>query len=421
MKKLLIPLIIGLLVALMLGSCSSSTPATTAPPSTTQTATQTTPVAAAPKTLTIGDIDALSGAFSNIMKYVPEGAELAKDYINSKGGITIKGEKYNIDLLIRDCKSTPDGATAAANELVYDKLLKFIAGTGPAPLTTPINAVTEPAGVMYTAIYQNGLTSEMGTKYPLKFVGSNCSFSAQITTMTYLKQAYPNVKTLAFILVDDGQIQYNDPIVRASATSLGLSIKGDIVGFTMSTQDFTPIAQKAVSIDADAIMIGNAISAHYGLMLKSIRGLGYSKPIFAASYPVLPDIMEVAADAANGFFSNGLPSDPTIPNLPKTTQDVLKLAIAKYGKLNTLHVQGFDAVYTMVQAIEKAQSLEPKAVAAAWEKMDAIDTIFGAGKMGGLQTYGVNHNVYFNTPISVIKNGKIELATWIPVDTARRP
>jgi hypothetical protein len=53
--------------------------------------------------------------------------------------------------------------------------------------------------------------------------------------------------------------------------------------------------------------------------------------------------------------------------------------------------------------------------------MDKIDTIFGPGKMGGLQTYGVNHNVYYKTPISVIKNGKVEFGTWISLDQSRMP
>jgi branched-chain amino acid transport system substrate-binding protein len=403
LKRLSIVLVIAVIMSLMFAACGPQ------------------PAPASAKVLTIGDIDALTGQFSSIMKYVPEGGQLAVDYINNKGGVKIKGEQYKLELLLRDCKSTPDGATAAATELVLDKKLKFIAGTGPAPLTTPINAVTEPNGAMYTAIYQNGLKTEMGPKYPLKFVGSNCSFSAQTTVMLYLKQAYPDVKTIAYVLVDDGQIAYNDPIVRASASKLGLTIKGDIVGFQMSTVDYTPICQKAISVGADSIMIGNAISPAYGLMLKGFRSLGYTKPIFAASYPVLPDVAEIAGEAGNGFWSNSLPSDPTIPNLPKTTQDIMKLAIDKYGSFNNLRVQGFDAVYTMVQAIEKAQSLDPKVVATTWEKMDSIETIYGPGKMGGLQTYGVNHNVYFNTPISVIKGGKVQFATWIPVDQARQP
>jgi branched-chain amino acid transport system substrate-binding protein len=374
------------------------------------------------KTLTIGEIEPLTGMFGDIFKYVPQGAQLAKDYINSKGGITVAGQKYVIDILVRDGKDSPEGATAAANELVFDKNLKFIAGTGPAFMVPAIDAVTEPAGVLYTAVYQNGQKVEMGPKYPLKFVGSPCSFSGQVAALTYLKDKYPAVKTIAFILIDDGQIADNDPVARATATKLGLSIKGDTIGYAPTTQDFTPVAQKAVALNADAIMIGNAITPWFGLSIKAIRALGYTKPIFSCCDAiVLPDIAGIAGKDAEGFFGASIPSDPNIPDLPQIAKDVIKMAADKNWQLNSMHVQGFSAVYSLVQAIEAANSLDPKTVAAKWEKMGSIDTIFGPGKMGGLQTYGVNHNVYYKTPMSVIKNGKVEFGGWISLDQSRMP
>lgn len=405
MKKLLIA---GLLIVILITSAISCT----SQPANTSNA----------KTLTIGEIEPLTGMFGDIFKYVPQGAQLAKDYINNKGGITIAGQKYMIDIVVRDGKDSPDGATAAANELVFDKNLKFIAGTGPAFMVPAIDAVTEPAGVLYTAVYQNGQKVEMGPKYPLKFVGSPCSFSGQLATLTYLKDKYPSVKTIAFILIDDGQIADNDPVVRATATKLGLSIKGDIIGYAPTTTDFTPIAQKAVALNADAIMIGNAITPWFALNIKAIRALGYTKPIFSCCDAfVLPDIVGIAGKDAEGFFGPSIPSDPNIPDLPQIAKDVIKMATDKGWQLNSMHVQGFSAVYSLVQAIEAANSLDPKVVAAKWEKMDKIDTIFGPGKMGGLQTYGVNHNVYYKTPISSVKNGAVQFETWISLDQSRMP
>jgi ABC-type branched-subunit amino acid transport system substrate-binding protein len=262
----------------------------------------------------------------------------------------------------------------------------------------------------------------MGPKYPLKFVGSPCSFSGQLATMTYLKNNYPDVKTIAFILIDDGQIADNDAPVRATATKLGLTIKGDIIGYAPTTTDFTPIAQKAVALNADAIMIGNAITPWFALNIKAIRALGYTKPIFSCCDAiVLPDIVGIAGKDAEGFFGASIPSDPNISGLPQIAKDVIKMTADKGWTLNSMHVQGFSAVYSMVQAIEAANSLDPKVVAAKWEKMDKIDTIFGDGKMGGLKTYGVNHNVYYKTPISIIKNGTVQFQTWISLDQSYMP
>jgi branched-chain amino acid transport system substrate-binding protein len=402
-KLLVISVMIVLVLALVSISCSSSTPA-------------------ASKTLTIGEIEPLTGMFGDIFKYVPQGEQLAKEYINNKGGVNVGGQKYTLDIITLDGKDSPDGATAAANELVFDKKVKFIAGTGPAFMVPAIDAVTEPNGVLYTAVYQNGQKVEMGPKYPLKFVGSNCSFSGQLASMRYLKQKYPNVKTIAFILINDGQIADNDPVVRATATKLGLSIVGDIIGFTPDTQDFTPIAQKAVALKTDAIMIGNAISPWFALNIKAIRGLGYTKPIFSCCDAiVLPDVAAIAGPDAEGFFGLSIPSDPNIPDLPQIAKDVIKMASDKGWTLNSMHVQGFNAVYSMIQAIENANSLDPKTVATKWEQMSSLDSIFGPAKMGGKQTYGVNHNVYYKTPVSVVQGGKVAFGGWISVDDSYIP
>jgi branched-chain amino acid transport system substrate-binding protein len=420
MKKLLLPIVLILIVAVLATACSSS--ASTTPAATQPATTAASQPAAAAKTLTIGEIEPLTGMFGDIFKYVPQGEQLAKDYINAHGGITVNGQKYNIDIITLDGKDSPDGATAAATDLVLDKKVKFIAGTGPAFMVPAIDAVTEPNGVLYTAVYQNGQKVEMGPNYPLKFVGSPCSFSGQKATLTYVKKNYPNIKTIAYILVNDGQIADNDKPVRATATALGLEIKGDIIGFTPDTQDFTPIAQKAVAANADAIMIGNAITPWFALTTKAIRGLGYSKPVFSCCDAfVLPDIAGIAGADAEGFFGPSIPADPNIPGMPQIGKDVVKMATDKGWTLNSMHVQGFNAVYTMVQAIQAANSLDPKVVAAKWETMTSLDSLFGPAKMGGKTTYGVNHNVYYQTPISVLKNGKVEFSGWVSLDDSYIP
>ena len=84
-------------------------------------------MAAEAKTLRIGVLVCLTGWFSTFDTLEWEEAQLARDMLNEKGGITIKGEKHLIELFAEDCKSTADGVVAGANKLVYDRKVKFIA------------------------------------------------------------------------------------------------------------------------------------------------------------------------------------------------------------------------------------------------------------------------------------------------------
>jgi ABC-type branched-subunit amino acid transport system substrate-binding protein len=404
--------ILFVMITLSVGGCASPTAAPTAAPTAVSQAPAST---AAPKSLVIGEIETLTGASSDNLKLAASGAYLAQQYINNHGGITINGEVYMVDIKLEDNKGSADGASAAATKLIQDVGVRFVTGSGPPPLTNAIGAVAEPAGVLYASIYNNGTKAEQNPDRKFTFVANPDSFAGQISAMTYLKQIHPEVKTIAYVLIDDGQIADNTPQVKASAAKLGLEIVGDIIGFAPPTVDFTPIAQKAVARDADAIMLGNGSPDYMGQTLKAARTMGYTKPIFVCSMTPPQDIMKIAGpEASTNFFGHGISELVDVPDLPDITKEVIAMAVADpdIGRFDMMMAQGFDAIYTMVQAIEHAQSLDPQVVAAAWEKMDTINTVFGPGHMGGLQTYGINHSVYTKLPILRLENNQLMWGSW---------
>ena len=367
-------------------------------------------------TLLLGEIETLTGNSSDNLKLAADGAKMALEYINSSGGITVKGQKYVLEILLEDNKGTSDGAAAAANKLVYDKKVKFIVGGAQGFINLAISSVTEPAEVLYVAEFNNGARAELSTTTPLKFFANNDSFSSQFTAMTYLKKLHPDAKTIAFIQIDDGNFRDIDPVVRETAGKLGLEILGDIIGYNPGMVDISPIVQKAIALTPDAIMVGNGPTAYLGQILKIARVSGYMKPVFSCSNAPPQDVLTIVGkDAATNFFGHGINIDYNIPDLPDITKEIMQIAEKQTGFLNFEQIHGFNAVYTLVQVIEKAQSLDPVEVAAAWEKLEYIDTSFGKAKMGGLQTYGVRHNVYFTKPIMRLEKGDLLFGDWIDV------
>jgi hypothetical protein len=67
----------------------------------------------------------------------------------------------------------------------------------------------------------------------------------------------------------------------------------------------------------------------------------------------------------------------------------------------------------MVQAIQEAQSLDTTAVVEAWEKMKSIDTCYGKGKMGGMETFGINHVGIKPIPLTILKNGEVKFIRFV--------
>jgi len=389
---------ISLVISMLLMSCSKAASTTTA-------ATSAAKATDSVKTILIGDIENLTGASSDQLKTVADGVDLAKDYINEKGGVTINGQKYLIEVILQDNKMSAESATAAATSLIFDKKVNFIVGSLPTHIMKAIHTVTEANKMIYATCWNTGTAEEYGPTTPYQFVTWDSSLEQMSTAFAYLKEKYPDVKTIASINVDDGQLKEMDVHIQKFAVQYGYTIK-DSIGWTLDTVDFTPTVQKALAQNADAIMTGNGSNEMAGQVLRIARELGYTKPIMAWNQSPARDILTIAGTSAGtNWFSHGM--DENTPNKPGLSATISERAMAKYGKLDMLQLDGFNCLYTLIQAVEAAQSLDSTAVKNAWEKMTTIDTVFGSGKIGGLETYGIAHSVYGPIPMQAMVDGKI--------------
>jgi hypothetical protein len=85
------------------------------------------------------------------------------------------------------------------------------------------------------------------------------------------------------------------------------------------------------------------------------------------------------------------------------------------GKFHNWNLWGWNEVMVIVQAIEKAQSLDTTVIANTWRKMDSIKTIYGPGKMGGEKTYGIKNAVCSRLAITeVLPGGVVKHVKWTP-------
>jgi len=231
----------------------------------------------------------------------------------------------------------------------------------------------------------------------------------------YLTKNYPDVKTITYILVDDGQIRDNDRIVRKIAKEFGLTIKGDIIGWSPATVDWSAVVTRAIKRNADAIMHGNGGAMANGSIMKIAREMGYTGLIFGCNADGATDIRMVAGKSAStNYFTHGV--SESMPDMYPITKEISKRAMARYKRLTGFHLYGFNSIYTMVEAIKAAQSLDPKKVKETWENMDTIETGYGPGRMGGKTLYGLKHTVYHRQPIQVLDQGEIKFGAWIELE-----
>jgi branched-chain amino acid transport system substrate-binding protein len=398
-RKKLLTLFVSICLILILASLSVMT-ACTRP-------------AAGEKTLQIGFLASLTGFMSINDLPASQAAQIAVDMYNERGGLTINGQKYQIELVVEDCKSSGDGSVAAANRLVHDKGIKFIAG-GVAFESAAASTVTEPAKVLRSATYNVGMPGELGPDLPYAFCGGACDIGAGFVAIEYLHQAYPEVKTIVEMEPVMGYSPNTGQKVEKFLQERGISRLGEVVVYPDETMDFSTYVAQIGQADPDAFFQMSALGNMIGAFLKGLREIGWNKPYACASTTAAKDLIAIAGkDAATNFFN--ISDIPGAPDTPPLLAEFQEREVEEIGNACWAYVFAANSVWTMLNAIEAAQSLDPTVVRDTWDKMDTIETLCGPGWMGGQETYGINHQVQTKMPIEVIDNGVESFATWIEV------
>ena len=365
------------------------------------------------KTLKIGALFSVTGFFA--VREVPDynQAKIAVDMINEQGGITVNGQKYLLELILADCKSSMDGVTAAANKLIYGEKIRFFIGPT-AFFAAAAGPVCDPNHGLRMITWCVNTPGEVDGSTPYAFLGGSGSVLNCTAASKYLRKTYPHVKKVAVVMPDDGSIPYFEPILKDILKRQGLSMVGDIVSYSNSMQDMNPIVAKLhANKEADAIFMQNGLVPHMGLIVKGLRELGDNRPYAGALPARIHQVENIAGpEKLKDVFTVAFtPDDPKMAPIAK---EVIARTTAKYGKGYQLELSGPNCLWILKKVIEVAQSLDPAVVKKTFENMNEVETIFGKASISGDKTFGIKHHVVASPqPIQILQDGKEVCPVWI--------
>ncbi len=372
-----------------------------------------------PKTLKIGTVMPISGPLGVIGLAWDRGFDLAADMVNEQGGLKVGGDTYLIEFIHEDSKASPEASATAANKLVYQDKVKFVIGAVMTPASEAVYSVTKPAGVLHVLAYtQDPYTEEMWGVAPdnplvvLLMPTTNLSYKP---FFEYLAETYPNVKkvvhcesTYPFKLIIEE--------AKQTAEASGLEVVG-VERYDYAWTDWYPFITAILAHEPDAISVEHAGPDQMALMVKAARELGFTGPIISLG-SASPVFVLAGAGAENCYDIMCNQAYAGDPNAPQAMKDVKARWEAKYpGEVFVDDaLMPWDEVWVLAQAIEKANSLDPEVVVETLEGMSApgsLQTTFGPGHMGGLQTLGVNRMLVRPIPITVIQGEEIRMVKWV--------
>jgi branched-chain amino acid transport system substrate-binding protein len=371
------------------------------------------PTIAADKELKIGALMGLSGPGSEVMAWCGDGQKVAADWINNKGGLNIKGEKYLIKLIGEDLKMSPDGTVAATNKLVFSDKVKFILGPPVPPFKFAAESITGPNKVLRMDVSTVGAPQEISINTPYTFSGTSTRGTSD-PALDYFIETYPQVKKVALIGPDDPGAHAINEDVKPRVPKRHLIIVAEEY-YTFGSRDFYPIWTKILTGKPDAILIPIGFTSSNGGILKQGRELGFKGPFLQIAYPggELSQVLKVAGkEFTTDYVAIGHALNKPEAMSPMMNE-IAKLVKNKFGvELTTDHLIGFESFWCLIQAIDKAQSLDPNVVKNSFEKMTKIETPFGPGTMGGKETFGINHIVVRPLPLVRFMNGEPYHIKW---------
>jgi branched-chain amino acid transport system substrate-binding protein len=385
---------------------TSAAPATTAGPATTAAPSSDTTAAttAEPMTLKIGLITSVSGPMAPAFKPQYDAVGPIEELINSKGGVTVEGQQYLIDILAEDDQSSPAGAVAAVNKLIGEGV-KFLIPPMFMPNNLAIAQICEDNKVLRFKSFGAG-PAECNPDVPYSIFVNSGVYNITPFYDTVAAR-YPNVKKIAIITPDDpGSAKYVE-LVKAAIASHGME-EVYFEAFPIPTEDFYPILNKALATKPDAIEVIMGIPPWSAGIINQSRELGFTGPIFGPC--TLGEINVINSMLTPGYGYDVVTAAPDVlsDKMMPLVQELRPLVEATGSPFLMDSALPLDAVYVMLQCIDKAQSLDTEKVLAAIDNdMPSFDTIWGPGAWSGMDIFGINHVGVKPLLLSTIQDGKV--------------
>lgn len=315
------------------------------------------PAAAAPAeetTVLIGSVAPLTGPIAHLGKDNESGARLAVDEINAEG-LTIGGKKVRLELVSEDDQADPKIATQVAQRLV-DKKVVGVIGHLNSGTTIPASKIYADAGIpQISPSSTNPAYTQQGFKTAYRVVANDVQQGASLGNF-----AVESLKVKNVAVIDD-RTAYGqgiaDEFVKAAEAKGAKVVKREFTSNTAT--DFMAILTSIKAAKPDLVFFGG-MDARGGPLAKQMKKLGIEVKLLGADGIYSPEFLKLAGEAAEGHYASfiGMPRDQ-MPGFASFNEKFK----AKYGEVQMYSPYAYDAVRVMVDAMKKADSVDPAAFA----------------------------------------------------------
>ncbi|GAB1456244.1 ABC transporter substrate-binding protein [Spirochaetota bacterium] len=319
--------------------------------------------------------------------------------------VTVDGKVYTIELAIADNKSDKVEAANAGQRLVDSDKVTLVLGSWGSGLSMAAGPIFKEAKIPAIGL---SCTNPLVTK-DNDFYFRVCFLDPfQGTVMA--NYAFKEVKARKAVIIREISNDYSVGLAKFFVDSFK-ALTGDPdsilaeLNYNTNDQDFSAQLTQVKSLKPDVIFApGNYTES--ALIIKQARELGITAPFLGGDTWEIAEFINVGKQAVEGavmsaFFDNDAPLTPQ----SKVFVDAYQ---KKYGKLPSgTAVLGFDGYLLAIDAIQRANSLDPLKI------RDAIAATKNSAGAAGYVTLDANGDPIKSAVIKEVKGGKFVFKTTV--------
>jgi branched-chain amino acid transport system substrate-binding protein len=308
------------------------------------------PQSGSPVVVKIGQVSPLTGPQAHLGKDNDNGARLAIEELNAKG-VMIGGAKVKFELMSEDDQADPKTGTIVAQKLVDAKVAGVI-GHLNSGTTIPASKIYHDAGIVQVSpSATNPKYTQQGYKGAFRVMANDVQQGKVLGEYAVTKLG---AKKIAII---DDRTAYGQGLAdefEKAAKATGAAIVGREYTTDKATE-FRSILTNVKARQPDLLFFGG-MDAQAGPMVAQMKTLAVKARFLAGDGAQSPEFIKLAGAAADGVVASspGVPLDK-MPGGKGFTERFT----AKYGQIQIYAPYAYDAVMTLVDAMQKANSTQP--------------------------------------------------------------
>jgi len=348
-------------------------------------------------TIKIGASFPLSGSVATDGKMIVTAIQMAVDEVNEKGGVTINGTQYQIELDSEDDEADPTTAATIANKFADDQDMMAV-----------ISSYNSSCMLAQVGTYDSaGLSSISPVATSPDLSGSSSYFHRVVNSDAYTGKLDADVmKALGYTKVaalyeddDYGYGIYESFLAEAQSIGMEVSYTGTFV--YGETKDFSTLLTNVANSGVDAVFWGGLITELSLYLSQAGTFNAGSIPVYADTGCYSPALISEAGDLSEGLVSVGCFD---LSGADSNSETFISAFNKAYGSDPSLYAAlAYDAAWTLFTAMENSSEVSREAINTALNEV-SYEGITGTNKFDENGDVSKAYSVY-----------QIQDGSWVPL------